>query len=323
MKRNFVFMLIIWMLTACAPNMISNMFPNLYDPTDTPQPTATISPTATPLGGGKGKVIFLRDDKDEEDYDIYTMDTDGTNVEQLTFMPGIVHDAIWSPDGEKILYSYKLSESDLSQFYIMSPDGSDVAKVSKNSKASYINPDWSPDGDKIVFNMKPDDESSQWNIYVMNADGSEETLLTDEEYISMDPDWSPDGTKIVYVSNDGQVPEIFTMNADGSERTQITFFSSGQTGEPKWSPDGEHIVYYSESGEDGQLEREIYIMRADGTDIRRLTDNDTWDLRPKFSPDGTKISWDSCCFKMSVMNLDGTQVETVCTEFGWDFEWQP
>jgi len=64
-------------------------------------------------------------------------------------------------------------------------------------------------------------------------------------------------------------------------------------------------------------------MKSDGTDVVRLTKNDTWDLRPKFTPDGTKISWDSCCFNISIMNLDSSGVVKLYSEFEWDHDWRP
>ena len=158
---------------------------------------------------------------------------------------------------------------------------------------------------------------------MMNIDGSNEIQIMSDIPKNIDgdmsPDWSPDGTKIVFASYENrQQSEIYIINPDGTEREQLTTIGHF-VNDPSWSPDGKYIVFVKgiQNGTD------IFRMNSDGTDIIRLTKNSTYDVRPKFSPDSTQINWDPCCFNMSVMNLDGTDVIKLYSEWGWGFERQP
>lgn len=77
-------------------------------------------------------------------------------------------------------------------------------------------------------------------------------------------------------------------------------------GSPSWSPDGREIAYYAEHNGKGDL----YVMNADGTDVRRLTDTPAADEGgPSFSPGGREIAYDTDRdgnFEIYVMNADGT-----------------
>jgi len=289
-----------------------------FPPTVTKTITPTSLPTVTPIGGGQGRVIFLRDDDNAENWDIFSMNSNGTGMQQLTFWEGVISHPVWSPAGEKIAFSYRETKDAFSQLYVMNPDGSEITKISTDDGRNYSTPDWSPDSTKIAFSSGQ--SNSDWEIFIMNADGSDEVQITDGASISYGPDWSPDGTIIAFVSMADYQPEIFVMNSDGTDPKPITSLGAN-IGPPKWSPDGEYIVFQSQKDE--KKEWEIYLMRSDGTDLVQITDNDTWDLRPRFSLDGTKISWDSCCFNLSIMNLDGSDVEKLNSQFGWDYDWQP
>jgi TolB protein len=108
------------------------------------------------------------------------------------------------------------------------------------------------------------------------------------------------------------VSSIFAVNADGTGQTNLTqdtnaSFNSG----PAWSPDGTKIAFSSNMDSSGSELRpeEIYVMDADGTNVRRLTDNHTTDTGPAWSPDGTKIAYSSygeTGFEVSIINADGS-----------------
>ena len=132
-------------------------------------------------------------------------------------------------------------------------------------------------------------------IYRMNADGSGVTRLTNSPADDQCPAWSPDGLYIVFTSSElAGSSDIYVMNADGSYPRRLTTNPSVDTF-PAWSPDGQHIVYMSDMEEPGDIDNpgnfDIYVMKADGSEIRRLTSEPGEDTNPTWSPDGTWIAF--------------------------------
>jgi ABC-type sugar transport system substrate-binding protein len=98
----------------------------------------------------------------------------------------------------------------------------------------------------------------------MNADGSDVRQLTTENE-SKWPDWSPDGKMITY-SFKG---DIFVIKADGSRPAINLTNSPVDDGRSVWSPDSRYIAWLS--GKQGS--RNVFVMNADGSDVRQITDN--------------------------------------------------
>ena len=95
-------------------------------------------------------------------------------------------------------------------------------------------------------------------------------------------------------------------------------------GAPSWSPDGSRIVFHSNRDGNG----EIYVMNADGAEIRRLTHHEASDGDPSWSPDGTKILFDSDrggTFDIWVMNADASDPRQLTEGPGRDLApaWSP
>jgi Tol biopolymer transport system component len=123
--------------------------------------------------------------------------------------------------------------------------------------------------------------------------------------------------EIVFTVNRDGWNEIWTMDANGENRHRLTDSrpsgsdAAGNTS-PAWSPDGQEIAFVGSgegSAEDANA-HELYVMNADGSDVRQLTKNDKLDADPSWSPDGNRIvfvqaeGWGTEHVRMSLRIID-------------------
>ena len=109
------------------------------------------------------------------------------------------------------------------------------------------------------------------------------------------PSLSPDGGQLLFGSNRTGTDVIWTSAADGSNARP--FFDGGRfgtrPGSPIWSPDGRSIVFAMRPAGTGEGEQDVYVMRSDGTGVRRLTNTPGDDAHPHWSGDGRRIFFNS------------------------------
>ncbi|MGD8398795.1 MAG: hypothetical protein PVG11_08050, partial [Anaerolineae bacterium] len=142
----------------------------------------------------------------------------------------------------------------------------------------------------IAYQARPADAST-WFVSVMNSDGSARLQLTKGQTAFLSaPSWSPAGDRIAFVSNQDGHDDIWVMDRDGENLVNLTD-DEPKDHSPAWSPDGEWIAFGSVRD---VAYWEIYLMRPDGSDVRRLTWwEDASDLYPSWSPDGTRLAFSS------------------------------
>jgi hypothetical protein len=142
-------------------------------------------------------------------YDIFVMNSDGTNITQLTIDPKGDWNPSWSPDGSRIAF---MSERDGNKnIYVMNADGSQQTRLTTSS-AQEEWPTWSPDGASLAFHASSDG-THNFEIYTIDATGANQNQLTIGGANDQYPDWSPalypDITEIAphsVVANAGDVP---------------------------------------------------------------------------------------------------------------------
>lgn len=184
------------------------------------------------------------------------------------------------------------------------------ATVTSLSNGSYNNQTGTAPVKKITYSSRP---SGTDHIYIMNEDGTGVTQLTNTAYNDRTPEWSNDGTKIVFNrTNDGEA--IYKMDANGSNVTRLSGSAAGDL-LPGWSHDGTKIVYtkiITPGTGPSDTVSTINIMDSDGTDVVELFDNNSFNMAPRMSPDGTKIVFACGPFngfvQICIMDSDGTDM---------------
>lgn len=257
------------------------------------------------------------------------------DIRQLTF-EGQNAEAYWSPDDARLVFQSTPDSIGCDQIFTMRADGGDVRRVSTGrgvTTCAY----WSyPGGDRIVYASthlgmescpaRPDYSRgyvwpihAEYDVFSARPDGTNLRRLTDTPGYDAEVTFSRDGSRIVFTSvRDGDL-EIYTMDADGGDVRRLTH-REGYDGGAFFSYDGSQIVYRAHHPESEEARAdyrgllaealvrpsrmEIWVMDADGSNARPLTDNGAANFAPYFFPDGTRIVFASNMHDSAGRNFD-------------------
>lgn len=244
------------------------------------------------------RIVFASDRGFGEDFDLHSMDPDGSNIDQITNSSGIEEffpDV--SPDGTKIAYVDGVEGGNI---WVVNADGTNPVQLTTSGVEFF--PVWSPDGNQIMYTSSADGDG---DIYVMNADGTAQTNITDNTDGDFGGSWLPDGTQITFASDRDGDPEIFVSNADGTSLQKLTDNTDRDTN-PVWSPDGSKIGFYTDRSGSTQL----FSMDTDGGNQQLIADVSSIDIYTlSWSPEGSQIvfhSDHSGDFELYTINADGS-----------------
>ncbi len=244
----------------------------LIDTSGSGAPRPVLAPGMDPAAASDGfRIAFVVADYSAGTGDIFVLGDNGTAVRQLTNDSELDDSPAWSPDGKRIAFRSYRSGYD-GEIWVVNADGSAPVNLTPNAlPATWDNrhPDWSPDGQSIVFASTM---GGDWGIWAMSADGTGKRQLTNTPAVDAEPAWSPDGRSIAFRRSDATGSDIMIMPAAGGEAVRIAM--AGEQRMPAWSPDGKLIAFVGQESVSAQPE--LYLMRADGQQVRRVTTNTAW-----------------------------------------------
>lgn len=251
--------------------------------------------------------------------EIYVMDADGANPTRVTNNALSEFSVSFSPDGSALAFDAPFGNNNGSDLYRLDVAGTGPTRaLTDNASQGALQydryPVFSAGGKKIVFAAHG---SRRNGLFLANADGTQITPVknSDRLYVSSLA-LRPDGRWALFSTVglvDAPADDLYVMRLDGTGLRLLT--DSGFAA--SYSPDGKKIVFASGRGYSGPplepfsgVPDDIYVMDADGTNVKRLTDNPASDDDPVFSPDGTKILFTSRRdgnAEIYRMNADGSE----------------
>ena len=278
------------------------------------------------------------------------------NVRQLTF-GGQNAEAYFSADGTKLIFQSTHDKYKCDQIFTMNLDGSDVRLVSAG-KGRTTCAYFYPNGKKILYSSthlgdgecppKPDYSKGyvwaiypSYDIFTARPDGSDPKQLTTTPGYDAEATISKDGKKVVFTSVRKGDLDIYTMDADGKHVKQLTH-ELGYDGGPFFSPDGKWILYrahhpkteqeiadYKELLKQNLIRPtylELWLMKADGSEKRQISNLGAASFAPSFSPDGKRIIFSSNVgstggmgnFELYAIDLNGKNLERITYTDGFD-----
>jgi Tol biopolymer transport system component len=277
------------------------------------------------------------------------------SIRQLTF-GGQNAEAYFSRSGRQLIFQRQEADTGgCDQQYVMNIDGSDLHRVSSGKGRTTCG--YFFDQDRRIFYAttehagaacppRPDHSKGyvwalyDYDIYTANADGNDLRRLTNNPQYDAEGTLSPDGTTIVFTSLRNGDLDIYTMRVDGTNLKRLTQ-TLGYDGGPFFSPNGKQIVYrawHPQTAADSSdyttliaqnlvrpVRMEIWVMDADGSHQRQITNLGGANFAPYFHPDGRRIIFASNHknprsrnFDLYLVNLDGTGLEQITTNAEFD-----
>ena len=263
--------------------------------------------------------------------ELFLMDWDGSNPQQISFHRSIVLSPFWSPDGNSIAYTaflYHRHRRLRNAALLLYDRNNKTRRIISNRPGANLGFDFFPTGHHILGSLML--KGNRNIVQISKKDGTIQSITSFMDgSINVEPTVHPRGRKIAFSSDRGGKVMIYSMNLYKKNIRRLTYQGSYNS-TPDYSPDGQQLVF---SGWDNGR-TDVFIMNADGSHIRRLTSvkkaDGEWanNESPYFSPDGQHIvftSNQSGKYQLYIMNILSYRIKKITNDiYGYRSpKWSP
>ena len=215
-----------------------------------------VDPVKSAQEPGRARENIVYSSIQPANWDLYLFDGPGSEPRRLTTDPGLDYNGVISPDGRWVVFTSERTGSP--DLFVLDLHGDAAPRSLVEGPAMEDAAAISPDGRRLLFVSTRDGNADVFEVPFRPEDpaaAGEARNLTRHPSGDYNPAFSPDGTRILF----------------SSSRDTAVATSSGASPGPTY------------------LASELYVMRADGTDVRRLTRHESWDGAPAWTPDGEGV----------------------------------
>jgi TolB protein len=222
---------------------------------------------------------------------VFVMNQDGTGKQRVSSDLQAELAPSWSPDGRSLAYhALNLVNGDM-HLRIADLQARTILTVPGNAKPKGpAAPSWSADGQWLSFLGK--DDRSATHVWVVQRDGSGLRNISSKA-ATRGAAWaelSPDGKKVVWVADMREkAAHILVTELASGDSIDLTFGLIAAHESPRWSPDGRQILFSSTRDDPVHSRSDVFVMSADGRNLRNLTGHPSEDFDAKWSSDGKKV----------------------------------
>ncbi len=263
------------------------------------------------------------------DFDIWSLDLQTGQLAQLTTSEDVNDMPVFSPKGDEIAF-IRTGADMIPSLCVMNSKGGSLKRLTTDLYCNH--PSWSPDGSKILFTANKT-SGDEIDLCVCDRSSGRIDVVFSKSGIEREPSFSPDGNKIVYAAppkssestQEIHTTDIWLYDLNTKKDTLLCSHPARDYG-PVFSPDGTSIAFVShrnerssdayssalskiqntiENGDMASIDKaieeiqaleqdsDIYVMNADGTEIRQLTSNPGADVGACWSPCGKYLAYTS------------------------------
>ena len=212
--------------------------------------------------------------------DLYVAAADGGRARRLTRSPGHIGSPAWSPDGRELAVVKSAARGGGSSIWIIGAADGAARRLTHGSID--LEPSWAPDGRSIAF-VRVDPKTYQGGIWLVRPNGSGLHRILTRVHAVAEPVWSPDGSRLLV--HDGHA--LYSVRPDGGGRRTLVRLHVDPMGAvedpaPSWSPDGNWVVFCQLRARPPEGS-DLWIVRGDGTGLRRITVSTGVDTDPAWA----------------------------------------